>query len=246
MRIVIYTGTGLSAESGIPAVSDADGIWQRYDTRLVCTHPVWKDHVQEACAFYEELYAELQHYQPNAAHRAIAELARHYDVTVITPTIDTLLEAAGVPKVWHLHGTVGRIKCEWHWSIIVSDQALARTPYGCDYRVQAGAAPDFGAGCPRCGGRMRPDIVLFGERVDGRPDDVAALTRTTELFVAVGTPADVQSAAGLIDAFSQTPQRAYVSPAAAASLPEGFTPWIGPASRRLPELVSGMLAASRP
>ena len=238
MRIVVFSGAGLSAESGIPTFRDKGGIWDRYDPGIVASHPEWKDHPAEAYRFWAELFAEKHGTGPNPAHQALARLAGAQDVVCVTQNIDVLLEAAGVPEVWHLHGRLDRLKCEWHASV----PADGDPGYTCTHAAAQTAPIDPLDRCPQCGGRLRPDFVMFGERVDMRDTYLAELRQTADVFIAVGTSAQVYPAAGLIRLFAGTPQAFFVDPYPPASLPGGYAILRGPAGEQVPLLVERLLA----
>jgi NAD-dependent deacetylase len=110
--IVIFSGAGLSAESGIPTYRDTGGVWEKYNMEEVATPLAWMQNRKLVLDFHAEDFEYMQKCQPNAAHLAIAELANHVDVVCITQNIDTLLEKAGVKDIWHIHGRIDYQKCE--------------------------------------------------------------------------------------------------------------------------------------
>ena len=115
-KVVIFSGAGLSAESGIPTFRDSNGIWENYKVKDVADPIGWMRNKELVLDFYAQAFTQMQRCQPNAAHNAVAKLATIFDVVCITQNIDTLLEQAGVTDVWHLHGRIDYQKCEWRYS----------------------------------------------------------------------------------------------------------------------------------
>src|ERR1700753_1157712 len=107
-KIVVLTGAGISAESGLRTFRDSDGLWEGYDVREVATPEAWQKNPQLVQDFYNMRRKDVLAAKPNAAHLALAELEKHYDVTIITQNIDDLHERAGSTNVMHLHGIITR------------------------------------------------------------------------------------------------------------------------------------------
>lgn len=232
-KIVIFSGAGLSAESGIPTFRDAGGLWEGYRIEDVATPLGWMQNKQLVLDFYERRFLQMQECQPNAAHFAIAKLASIFDVTCITQNIDTLLELAGVKNVWHLHGRIDYHKCEWHWQIPPID-----TEWKCDYRAQITKPTQLGDRCPQCGRQLRPDVVWFGEAVDMRVDELYEIQPQVDIFIGVGTSAQVYPAANLLKFFAYTKDKYFIDPNPAyEALNDGFTVLKGKASEKMPELL---------
>jgi NAD-dependent deacetylase len=207
-KIVVFSGAGLSAESGIPTFRSSGGLWESHAIEDVATPLGWKKNPQFVLEFYAKQFVQMQACQPNAAHRAIARLAKHFEVLCLTQNIDTLLEKAGVPDVWHLHGRIDRQKCEWHFSIPPLD-----ADWQCDYRAEIATEPvKMGDCCPKCGKQLRPDIVWFGEAVEMPVDELYEILPQTDLFIGVGTSAQVNPAANLLRFFSTVPEKYFIDP----------------------------------
>lgn len=153
--------------------------------------------------FYAARWKNLQEVQPNAAHYAIAKLEEKYNVINITQNIDDLLERAGCSNVWHLHGSLNSRKCEWHKSITNGD-----TNYVCDYASPHDKPVEFGDLCPKCGSQLRPDVVWFGEAVDLKDLD----NLQPDVFITVGTSAQVYPAAGMLFTFRNSGQKYIIDP----------------------------------
>ncbi|MEM6489442.1 MAG: Sir2 family NAD-dependent protein deacetylase [Pseudomonadota bacterium] len=182
--IVILTGAGISAESGLGTFRDAGGIWSKYDLADVATPQGYAADPGLVLSFYNARRANAAAARPNPAHRALARLAAGWapGVTLITQNIDALHETAGHRDVWHMHGRLDRAQCAacghtWPWT---GDMTRAD-------------------GCPTCAavGRVRPDVVWFGE-VPYHLDEIAAVLARAAMFVAIGTSGTVYPAAGFV------------------------------------------------
>ena len=184
MKIAILTGAGISAESGLGTFRDMDGLWTRYDLNDVATPEGFARNPALVHDFYNARRANCAAAAPNAAHQALARLtadARHA-VTLITQNVDDLHERAGCHEVIHMHGELMSALCA-----------------DCGHRWDAPAvmAPDDP--CPRCNApATRPDVVWFGE-VPYAMEMITRAVSQADLFVAIGTSAEVYPAAGLVE-----------------------------------------------
>jgi len=179
-KLVVLTGAGISAESGLRTFRDSDGLWEGYQVTEVATPEAWRRDPQLVLDFYNFRRRDVLAAQPNAAHLALATLQSEYDVTVITQNIDDLHERAGSGKVLHLHGEIFRM---------CSEADTANT-YEIKEDMQLGQlAPD--------GYQLRPAIVWFGEAVPMMEQAVAEVL-LADIFLVVGTSLVVYPAAGLL------------------------------------------------
>lgn len=180
MKIVILTGAGISAESGLGTFRDAGGIWTRYDLEEVATPQGFARNPALVHEFYNARRAQARAAQPNAAHRALAKLVQGpHDITLVTQNIDALHEAAGHPDVIHMHGALLRALCA-----------------ACGHRWPAPDVMDPADPCPACAApATRPDVVWFGE-MPYHMDSIMAAVAVCDLFVAIGTSGTVYPAAG--------------------------------------------------
>jgi NAD-dependent deacetylase len=169
---------------------------------------------------------------------AIARLQNIFDVVNITQNIDTLLERAGAKNVWHLHGRIDFQKCELHYSIPAYDD----TSYSCNYRTHIDSPTKLGDSCPQCGSQLRPDVVWFGEAVDMRQEYLEELMKTADLFIGIGTSAQVYPAAGLLPLFKRTKQKYFIDPHPAYDMLDGFEVMKGAASEEMPKLATALCA----
>lgn len=180
-RVVVFTGAGVSAESGLRTFRDGDGLWEHYRIEDVATPEAWTRDPDLVLRFYDERRAQVLSAQPNPAHLAIARLEESYDVTVVTQNIDDLHERAGSSKVIHLHGEILKARSTADPSFV--------TPVN-------GASLPQGALCP-LGSQLRPHIVWFGEEVPLLPQAADAIIDAARLLI-VGTSLQVYPAASLV------------------------------------------------
>ncbi|MBL7939226.1 MAG: NAD-dependent deacylase [Flavobacteriales bacterium] len=180
-RIVVFTGAGISAESGLRTFRDSDGLWEEYRLEDVATPEAWRRDPATVLHFYDLRRAQVIQALPNLAHRAIATLERRFHVDVITQNIDDLHERAGSSRVLHLHGEVLKARS-------TADPSLVT-------RIN-GPSLALGALCP-LGSQLRPHIVWFGEEVPLLPEAAELVSRADRLLV-VGTSLAVYPAAGLV------------------------------------------------
>lgn len=182
MKVVVFTGAGISAESGLGTFRDSDGLWEQYSIEEVCTHEAIERNRELVVRFYNERRRDTMLAHPNAAHTAIANLERDFDVEVITQNVDDLHERAGSSRVTHLHGELMKLRS--------STDELATIPIT-DWEQPLDARhPD--------GSLLRPYIVFFGEGVPYF-EQAARIATTAELFVVVGTSLAVYPAASLLE-----------------------------------------------
>jgi NAD-dependent deacetylase len=183
-HIVVLTGAGLSAESGLSTFRDKDGIWSKYDYREVATPEGFKRNPLLVHDFYNQRRRALKGVKPNAAHLALARLEREHDgeVVVVTQNIDPLHEAAGTKNLTHMHGELLKALC---------NHCGARHVWEDDLGIDTL--------CPSCGrpGGMRPDVVWFGE-MPYHMAEIAEALGTADLFLSIGTSGNVYPAAGFV------------------------------------------------
>ena len=181
-RIVVLSGAGLSAESGLGTFRDRDGLWAHHDLADVATPEGFARDPSRVHAFYDARRAAMLKARPNAAHRALARLSGQAGTTLVTQNVDDLLDRAGARGVIHMHGELARALCQ-----------------ACGHRWDAPATMDPTAPCPACGtAATRPDVVWFGE-IPYRVDEIEAALASCDLFVSVGTSGQVWPAAGFAE-----------------------------------------------
>lgn len=181
-KLVVFTGAGISAESGIKTFRDSDGLWEEYNINDVATPQAWDRNSVLVLDFYNKRRKQVIEAQPNKAHYALVDLEKKYDVHIITQNIDDLHERAGSKKVLHLHGEIIKSRSTTNSSLI--------------YKIK-GTELNIGDTCER-GAQLRPHIVWFGEQVP-EMDNAYLIAAEAAIFIVVGTSLAVYPAAGLID-----------------------------------------------
>lgn len=228
--IVILTGAGVSAESGIDTFRDAGGLWEQHRVEDVATPEAFERDPELVLRFYDMRREAIRTKRPNAAHLALARLDREWDgeLLIVTQNVDDLHERAGASRVLHMHGEHLNAWC-----------------MACDVRSRWTGSLLGRPLCPECGeAALRPDVVWFGE-VPYHMDEIFAALRSADLFVSIGTSGAVYPAAGFVRSARDT---------GAATLelnlePSQGTLWFdearhGPATQVVPAWVEEMLAAS--
>lgn len=180
-KLVVLTGAGISAESGLKTFRDADGLWEGYDINEVATATAWRRNPALVLEFYNLRREGVKQAEPNTAHHILAELQSHYDVTVITQNIDDLHERAGSNNIIHLHGEILKMRSEKNPELI----------YPIEKNIELGDRAEDGA-------QLRPHIVWFEEPVP-MIEHAALVTKQADIFLIVGTSLAVYPAAALIN-----------------------------------------------
>lgn len=186
-KLVILTGAGMSAESGISTFRDSGGLWERYPVEQVATPEGYAANPKLVIDFYNTRRKELLHVHPNEGHKLIASLEDFFNVTVITQNVDNLHERAGSKRVIHLHGELTKVTS----SLQPNNPAYIKTLSPDEYEVKMGdVAPD--------GSQLRPFIVWFGEPVP-MIEQAICHAEQADIFVIIGTSLNVYPAAGLLN-----------------------------------------------
>lgn len=180
-RLVVLSGSGISAESGIKTFRDSGGLWEEYDISEVATPGAWERNMELVLEFYNQRRKQLLEVKPNAAHYALAELEQYFEVDIITQNVDDLHERAGSTRVIHLHGELKKVRS-------TVDPDLIHTLDG--WELKKGDMCELGS-------QLRPHIVWFGEAVPLIPA-AADLVSLADVFLIVGTSLNVYPAAGLV------------------------------------------------
>ena len=184
-KIVVLTGAGISAESGIQTFRDANGLWEGHDIMEVASHEGFAKNPELILEFYNKRRNQLLNVKPNKAHYNLAELEKYFDIEIITQNVDNLHEKAGSKNVKHLHGELLKVRStldesivlDWHKDLYLGDL------------------------CPK-NSQLRPDIVWFGEMVP-MLDIAIKLTQDADIFIIIGTSMQVYPAASLINYVQQ-------------------------------------------
>ena len=180
-KLVILTGAGISAESGIRTFRDMGGLWEEYDVMEVASYDGWLQNPELVLKFYNDRRKQLKDAKPNQGHLSLAEAEKYFDVHIITQNVDNLHERAGSTKILHLHGELTKVESSVD-STLVHDIGYTEL--------------NLGDKCTK-GSQLRPHIVWFGEPVPAMMEAIQ-ITRQAEIFAVVGTSLNVYPAAGLL------------------------------------------------
>lgn len=181
-KLVVLSGAGMSAESGIRTFRDMGGLWNEYDVMEVASPTAWANNPNLVHQFYNERRKQLFECEPNKGHKLVAELEKHYDVEIVTQNVDDLHERAGSTKILHLHGELKKARSTVdsnliyeldNWELTLKDTCEKDSP-------------------------LRPHIVWFGEGVPAI-SDAAEIVAKADVFLIIGTSLNVYPAAGLTD-----------------------------------------------
>lgn len=182
-KIVILSGAGISKESGIDTFRDADGLWPQYDPRDLASPEALINNTEKVLGFYNMRRQKMWKANPNAAHLALVDLEKKYDVTVITQNVDNLHEKAGSTNILHLHGELNKVRSMNNPDLIVD--------------VEEGRDISVGD-LSEDGSQLRPHIVLFGEPVP-RMAEAIEIAKNSDVFIVIGSSLQVYPAAELIE-----------------------------------------------
>lgn len=180
-KLVVFTGAGISAESGIKTFRDSGGLWEQYRIEDVATPLAWQKNPSLVIEFYNQRRKQVMEAEPHAGHFILAKLEKHFDVQIITQNIDDLHERAGSAHVLHLHGEIMKVRSTLDPTLI--------------YPLKSWELK-LGEKCEK-GSQLRPHIVWFGEMVP-EMDKAIMLAEQADIFVTVGTSLVVYPAAGLL------------------------------------------------
>lgn len=180
-KLVVLTGAGMSAESGIRTFREMGGLWEEYDVTEVATPEAWESNPELVQRFYNERRKQLLECEPNRGHTGLAELEKYFDVHIITQNVDDLHERGGSSKVLHLHGELKKAQSS-------ADPNLVYEIEGWELKM--------GDVCEK-GSQLRPHVVWFGEPVPAMIE-AAQITSEADIFVVVGSSLNVYPAAGLM------------------------------------------------
>lgn len=181
-KLVVFTGAGVSAESGIRTFRDSGGLWEEYSIEEVATPSAWHRDREKVLHFYNLRRRQVLEAVPNAAHISLAGLESHFEVSIVTQNIDDLHERAGSSRVLHLHGEIRKARSTMDPNLI--------------YPIE-GSELNLGDKCSK-GSQLRPHIVWFGEAVPAM-DVAISIVASADIFVVIGTSLEVYPAASLID-----------------------------------------------
>ncbi|WP_151980676.1 SIR2 family NAD-dependent protein deacylase [Acinetobacter guerrae] len=201
-KLVVFSGAGMSAESGISTFRDSNGLWENYRIEDVATPEAWQRHPEIVQRFYNERRKNILDAEPNTAHLYIAQLEQYYHVQVITQNIDDLHERAGSRNVLHLHGNIRLAKSSGPTAQFTQDYYPIE---GWQLDLQRDQCPE---GYP-----LRPHVVWFGEAVPAYEDAIQSL-QDADIFIVIGSTLSVYPVAGLIHEIPTNCEAFYIDPKA--------------------------------
>lgn len=227
-KLIVLTGAGISAESGISTFRDAGGLWEQHRIEDVATPEGWRKNPELVLRFYNQRRERLLAAEPNAGHRALVELESKFDVHIITQNVDDLHEKAGSRQVLHLHGELRKVRSERHEDLV----------YDWEGDIKIGDL------CER-GFQLRPQVVWFGEAVPMLAP-AAELAGKAEIFLIIGTSLQVYPAASLMIYANRYIPFYYIDPNPQVNWELGQMPKLKiipePASTGVPKIVQELLA----
>jgi NAD-dependent deacetylase len=227
-KVVVLSGAGISAESGLPTFRDSNGPWENYSWQEVASPGGWRENPALVLKFYNERRRRAWEAQPNAAHLALARLQERYEVVVVTQNIDELHERAGSKHVIHVHGELAYARSE-------ADERL---------RVRIGGEPIEMGQLASDGRQLRPDVVWFGEQIRHFDESVQHVM-SAGIVLVVGTSLSVFPAASLAEYAGDETEKILVS-LDVAMPPLGFKRYSHNATAAVPALVDEWLARIEP
>lgn len=193
-KLVVLTGAGISAESGIKTFRDADGLWEGHDVMEVASPEGWRNNQELVLDFYNQRRRQLHTVAPNLGHKVLADLEKDFDVHIITQNVDNLHEKAGSTKVLHLHGELLKVRSTKNENYILNWKSDLN---------KGDVDPN--------GNQLRPHIVWFGEAVPAL-EEAIEITQQADYFVIVGTSMQVYPAAGLLHYTNKNVPIFYIDP----------------------------------
>lgn len=225
-KLVVLSGAGISADSGLKTFRDSDGLWEGYNVYDVATPEAWHRNPILVQKFYNERRKSVLEAKPNAAHFALVKLEEKYDLTIITQNIDDLHERAGSSSIIHLHGLITKSQSDLNPDLTYDMQGS---------EIKMGDLCELGA-------QLRPHVVWFGEAVP-MIEPAIQLCRDADIFIVIGTSLKVYPAAGLLDILPSKAKKYLVDPNVPANSVRNFDIIQDKAVSGVPELVKRLLEA---
>lgn len=225
-KIVVLTGAGVSAESGIKTFRDADGLWEGHDVMDVATPMGWEKNQELVLDFYNQRRRQLKKVEPNAAHRALKELEKKFEVHIITQNVDDLHERAGSKNVIHLHGELKKARSTFDDDLIMDWEDDINPGDFCEHNRQ-----------------LRPHVVWFGEPVP-MMEKAMRITAQADILIIIGTSMQVYPAAGLIDFISEDTPIYFIDPKPTVDESLQLKVYAEKASVGVPKLVKELLESN--
>jgi len=223
-HIVILTGAGISAESGLKTFRDSDGLWEGYDIMEVASPSGWERNTENVLDFYNQRRKQLLEVAPNKAHKALVELENKYKVSIVTQNIDDLHERAGSSRVIHLHGELLKVRSTFDQDLVLDWKKDLNLGDFCEHHHQ-----------------LRPDVVWFGEPVTMFPKAVNVV-EDADILIIVGTSMQVYPAAGLLDYLPNETPVYFIDPRPNISSAKNLTIITENATKGVVDLVKSLLS----
>lgn len=222
-KVVVLTGAGISAESGISTFRDANGLWEGHDVMEVASPIGWERNQELVLDFYNKRRRQLKEVHPNAAHKALKELEEKYEVYIITQNVDDLHERAGSSNVIHLHGELKKVRSTFNENLVLDWEDDLNPGDFCEHNHQ-----------------LRPHVVWFGEGVP-MMEPAMELTSNADILLIVGTSMQVYPAAGLLDFAPQGTPVYFIDPKPSISEKKNLKIFAEKASTGVPKVVQELL-----
>lgn len=222
-KVVVLTGAGISAESGISTFRDANGLWEGHDVMEVASPIGWERNQELVLDFYNKRRRQLQEVHPNTAHKALKELEEKYEVYIITQNVDDLHERAGSSNVIHLHGELKKVRSTFNENLVLDWEDDLNPGDFCEHNHQ-----------------LRPHVVWFGEGVP-MMEPAMELTSNADILLIVGTSMQVYPAAGLLDFAPQGTPVYFIDPKPSISEKKNLKIFAEKASTGVPKVVQELL-----
>lgn len=223
-HIVILTGAGISAESGLKTFRDSDGLWEGYDIMEVASPSGWERNTAKVLDFYNQRRKQLLEVAPNKAHKALVALEEKYKVSIVTQNIDDLHERAGSSRVIHLHGELLKVRSTFDEDLVLDWKKDLNIGDFCEHHHQ-----------------LRPDVVWFGEPVTKFPKAVNVV-EDADILIIVGTSMQVYPAAGLLDYLPNETPVYFIDPRPNISSAKNLTIITENATKGVVDLVKSLLS----
>ncbi len=224
-HVVVLSGAGISADSGLATFRDSGGLWEGFDIEEVASIEGWYRDREKVLDFYNKRREQAANAKPNAAHLSLADLERQFNVSVITQNVDDLHERAGSSNVYHLHGLLKEARSEDNPDLI----------------IEIGAKPILRGDTAEDGAQLRPNIVWFGEPVP-MIEKAAEISAAADIFIIVGTSLAVYPAASLVHYVNDSAEKYIVDPSSTELyLPDSWNHINENAATGLPTLINQLL-----
>lgn len=223
-KVVVLTGAGISAESGINTFRGADGLWEGHDIMEVASPAGWKNNQALVLDFYNKRRSQLHTVAPNKGHTALVDLEKTHKVTIITQNVDDLHERAGSSDVIHLHGELLKVRSQFDENLVLDWRKDLHTGDFCEHNSQ-----------------LRPHIVWFGEAVP-LLDKAIAITEQADILIIIGTSMQVYPAASLLQFAKPTTPIYFIDPNPAITPKENLTIVAKKATVGVPEVVGELVS----